>query len=944
MPPVKSKLTIKDTTSSGNYEVARGGTIKRTYQITTESGDKEKYNIWIAATDNSSQPILRWYDFDKSNPFEVDKNQEIILLIDVPQQALPGLYNYEILLQSAGRNASKPTILPQQLRVTQSDNDAEIGSEPGFFVEPITTSTKPHKLKQGEELEVKVKVENRSQNTDTFYLYCESTSAELTNNWFTVQYPASSLDFIGLVKETDGLQLNPKKSGEIILKLHPPRETLAGNYFPTIRLVSKSKQDLLLLDVVYIQILPEDNLDVKMYPLKRKIPKEGGEFQLQLTNNGNTKQEVIVSAQDKNDLFQYQIYYPKSDEATNSITISPGQKPQEFTLKAIPKKVWLRPLIPGKVLEFPFNIELKNNSATETSSDAAKLPKNLPQGNLIWESRPLWQFLLGLGILGLIAFSIWWHFFRNKIPPLIPKVEEFSVVEPEKYREGQKDNIRLNWKITQLENLDKIEKVTVTRLENNVETYRKNYSLKDLNKKQCKDDDETGIKDNHQSNSIFNIFKIENSNPLSFFLKALNINFWGTEKTESKKYIFCKNIETSQVKAGKYTFKIEVYSKDNPEVASSSRITDTVEVKPAVVVNEPAPKILDFSSTKPSYEELDEESRLKFTDIFKQPFINKISVNGVPSAPITLNWKISNPKNIKELKLVALAPDGSVSSELKTYKMDDKTRKPINLEKACRVVEQVKEKEKAQEGFLNKAEKPEKEEKSDTANKSERLEDLECNSVSTGALKPGDYVFKLTIIPRGGKEENAIFKQTPTIKIQPLPLPEITRFSPAQHKYQEVSPLLKVPREINTPGIKLNWLISNPNQIRQIKIVALDADGSISSQPEIYDFFERKIPDKLKNRCSMNERYISCNYVPTNIAQAGNYTFKITVIPKDKNAKTEISKTTDGSVKIQPLPIPQISNLLPNRPVYQVAGTNPPPIGLNLNVANPNQITIPSPK
>jgi hypothetical protein len=927
MPPVKSKLTIKRADESVQRQVARGETFSCTYEISNEGVSKDNFTIWIDSTDNSSEPILRWYDFNESNPFTVDKFKKITLLIEVPPQAIPGLYNYEILLQLAGRNAGKTISIPEQLKVTQSDNDAELGSEPGFFVEPITTSTKPYKFKQGEELEVKIKVENRSQNTDTFYLYCDSTSAELKNNWFTVKYPTSTLDSIGLVKETDGLQLNPKKSGEIILKLHPPRETLAGNYFPTIRLGSKSKQDLLLLDVFYLQILPEDNLDIKMYPLLRKIPKEGGEFQLQLTNNGNTKQEITVHAQDKNDIFQYQIFYPKRNGVanTNNIILSPGEKFQEVTLKALPKKGWLRPIIPGKVLEFPFNIELKNNSSVATSYDAAKLPQNLPQGNLIWESRPLWQFLLGLGILGLIGFIIWGYFLKNKIPPLLPKIEKFSVVTPEKYQEGQKDNILLDWEITQIEKIDKIEKVTVTRLEGNVETDRKNYLSEKLltlcsNQKAKKSENQNlDSFNNQESNPGFSLF-----NPFKINLFGL----FGDKEPQKEKSLVCQKINLGKVKAGKYTFKIEVFPKDSPEVASSSRITDTIEVKPAVVVFQPVPQILDFSSTKPSYEELDEESRIKFIDTFKQPLVNKLSINGLPSAPITLNWKISNPKNIKELKIIGLAPDGSVSSELKNYKVDPKKRLPIGLEAACKLKEVVAE--PSQNRNKPKEESPEK---------GEKLEELECNNISTGALKAGDYVFKLTIIPLGGKEENAIVKQTPTIKLQSLPLPEIRNFSPAQHKYQEVrtSPQTAAGRR-NTSGIKLNWNISNPYQIRQIQIVGLGADGSISGKPETYQFFGNKIPAQLNSFCAMSVRSLNCNYVPTSIAQAGNYTFKITVIPKDTKAKTEIFKTTDGSVKIQALPLPQISNLLPSQPVYKVGGTNPPPIGLNLNVANPNQI------
>lgn len=223
-------LFIEDIPGASN-EIKRGSNTKRTIIVKNLGDRTADVDIWIAATDNKSESILRWCTFSEKNPVSINpkESKQITLNFQVPQPAIPDLYNYEVLVEAAAQYPGKIFRRPQQLRVLPSNQDSEFGSEPAYSIQPFTNSANPLLLKAKEKLEVKVTVENRSKRVDRYYLNC----AELARDWYTVRYPESRLNLPGLVKETDGLELNPGNKGEITLILHPPQYTPAGNYFPT---------------------------------------------------------------------------------------------------------------------------------------------------------------------------------------------------------------------------------------------------------------------------------------------------------------------------------------------------------------------------------------------------------------------------------------------------------------------------------------------------------------------------------------------------------------------------------------------------------------------------------------------------------------------------------------------------------------------------------------
>ncbi|MCY7322606.1 MAG: hypothetical protein LH660_12610 [Phormidesmis sp. CAN_BIN36] len=298
-----SPLIIEDRVAVTQTKVKRGAIRERVLTI-KYIGDRDEasVNFWLEPNDSKSEVLLNCYTFKPLPLVKVKRGDTVTVALsfEIPQQALPDVYNYSVVFESA-QHPGTTVRRSQQLQVIPSDEDSSLEMEPGFTVEPVTTSTQPYLLSAEATLAIKVKVENRSKLVDRFYLTCP----ELDKSWFTVQYPESAIEGLGVVKETDGLPLYSKSQGEITLLLHPPRYTLAGSYFPTLQLTSRNNEDLILLDVVYLQVLTDDRLQSDLTPLFRQVPQEPSQFEVQLTNLGNIKRKIIVRAGDRNQLFVY---------------------------------------------------------------------------------------------------------------------------------------------------------------------------------------------------------------------------------------------------------------------------------------------------------------------------------------------------------------------------------------------------------------------------------------------------------------------------------------------------------------------------------------------------------------------------------------------------------------------------------------------------------------
>ena len=901
MQIANNPLFIEDLSLEAN-QITRGSTAKRRIVVKNLGEKKADIDIWIAATDAKSEPLLRWCTFSEPNPLKLDakENREVTLFFEVPAQVTPDSYNYEILIEAPVQYPDKIFRRPQQLRVLLSDQDAEWGNEPEFTLHPLTNSANPYPLKAGEKLEVKVTVENRSKRVDRFYLTCP----ELPTEWYNIRYPESGLETAGLVQETDGLQLNPGKTGEITLILHPPQYTPAGNYFPTLRLISRNKEDLVLLDVVYLQLLPDETLTVELHPLLLKIPTQQGKFQVQLINQGNITREIAISASDREELFTYT---PES----LPVPIPPGYT-STIPLNAKPRKWWRRPLW-GKSLEFNFVLELENNKLLflPENTKPPQLPKELPQGTIIWEPRPWWQIwlpilLLLLLALGLISVGAFFYWQKVLIQPKINKVEPTEKVYQELDGETVILNLSIrdwrnwefkNWRFQQNPKLSTLKIIPQSRegtakiisydynqlvklcqLQNqnldckNIPTEIKKageytfkievYSQGQNKPTDSKDTDTIIIEPidtpkiiEFSSNKptyrevlkeqIFLNWKISNPNQIQNLIltqQASNgspvkktfiqcnpqelkpqvqpkLSTGKIEKINNIDVLVCQGIATNVTQAGDYTFKLEVFSKQNPTQPSDTKQTDTITIQPV-----PIPKIIDkILPNKLTYE-------------YKEP--------------IFLSWKLSNPSQIQEVRIIEQGSDAAV------------TKNTIPLSQC-----------KPQQ--LTPGNNP---------------ATITCENIRITPAKAGSYTYKVEVISKENPSQPSDFKETDTIVVKPLPVPKIGQISSTKPFYEAAK----------NEEIMLSWEISDAKQIKELRLISLAPDGSVNSQLKRYPIINNTLPAQLNKFCTLTNNLI-CQNVPTGAKQAGDYNFKLTVIPKQGEAEPEIAKNTPN-IKIKPIP------------------------------------------
>jgi hypothetical protein len=633
MQLLTGSLFIED--SSGNTrEGKRGATL--THRIVVKNlGDRTaEVDIWIVATDSKSEPILRWCSFSERNPFSLEarESRDVTLTFEIPPQASPDLYNYEVLVDAQAQYPDKPPVRrPQQLRVLPSAQDGELGTDPVFTVKPVTTAAQPHSLSAGQSLTVTIQVKNVSKRVDRFYLTCP----ELHPSWFTVHYPESNLDLPGRVQETDGLELNPGSSGEIALTLHPPQHTPAGNYFPTLKLTSSNDDSLVLLDVVYLQILVSDRLDLQLQPTAQRLPADSGEFDLTLTNPGNVTRNVSIRATDPDRLFKYTV-------EPDVLILEPGTV-ESLSLNATPRQWWRRSWW-GNGRELQFDVVLEEFYRDPAAG--SQVIGSPTQGSILWQARPWWALALlvlaSLGTIGAIAFLILSRTVFKPSPPLVqPQIVAVNNAidpttgSPQTYRADRGEAMRLDWTISRLSDIDR---VTVIHLERGVEVDRKSY--------------------------IF-AGKI----PIELQQRGQN-GFCQPVKIAQTDGIHCQGMPATAAQAGTHTFQIQVFARDR-QTPADSMTTDSVAIAPT-----PQPSILQFSPTAPAYQVPSAAQTNAAQNTGTQN-------TGAIAPPIRLNWDVSAPNQIQELQVIGVAADGSISSPLQRYSFENGL--PTALQGLCRV-------------------------------------------------------------------------------------------------------------------------------------------------------------------------------------------------------------------------------------------------------------------
>lgn len=388
--------------------------------------------------DRMTQPLAQWCPSPRKRvALDPQQGCEVSFQFDIPTDALPGTYSYTVVVDAPEHYPEEtPMHYQGQLEVLVQEQSVKRLDGPSFSLRPVTSPSKPLLIQADQPQKLFVKVDNRSSRVDRFRLVC----LDLDEKWVTVQYPLTVLSELGVVSNADGLELNPGTQGEIAVEFHYPMDMPAGQYSPTLQLLSDNLREQVFLDLVYLEVKPKLNLSVELETILGKVSHSPGQYRLKLTNRGNSVRELAVSAcsRDEKELCNY-VCDPSSvnlligETAAISLTVHPKQK-------------WRRPFF-GIGSDLPFQVNLQD-------LQALPLPEKLPTGLLVLKSRPWWQFLLcllaGVSALSGLGFLIWFVFFKPSPPPILSEFKPDSA----SYIEGGR--VRLNWTIANADQLNQL--------------------------------------------------------------------------------------------------------------------------------------------------------------------------------------------------------------------------------------------------------------------------------------------------------------------------------------------------------------------------------------------------------------------------------------------------------------------------------------------------------
>ncbi|MBW4652211.1 MAG: hypothetical protein KME20_04035 [Kaiparowitsia implicata GSE-PSE-MK54-09C] len=718
----------------------------------------------IIANDQRSEPLEDWYQLSESMPLMLlpDQEKKVSLFLDVPAYFEAGLYSYDIELKS---NQPGLDMLrqPQQLRVLPPvEQITNYQNEPSFGLEPPTRSEQPYQLQPGTPFPVKIQIKNHSRKVDRFFLMCP----ELEKGWFTLKYPETNLNEPGLLTRTDGLQLNPGDMGEILLLLHPPKTAPAGYYSSTLRLKSRNRNDLILINILYFQILVNESLEVALTPATRTIPSPQEKFQLSVVNGGNVVRELAIAAADPADLFTYAI-------APDAVALLPGEI-AEIAIVPSPKRSWRRSWR-GTPQEVAFTVTLLD---LQQEDDWAE-PLPTTTGTVLWQSRSPWlRWLLGLlvGLLmlaGALGLAYWLLKELVVKPGEEPRIQEFSSTQAA-YPVADGNPIRLNWNIQNPEQADRVE-ITYFA-ETGDRLHSQSFAQGDLAQS------ETCTLSTHRPHAMVRLLR----------------RLYGREAEQNQ--LICLGVllrpsaEAIALSPGHYQaqldlfkagsanaegiapwprpwgFKPEQSQPNQTNQAVESQRLDALQILPAA-----PPEIVSFAAQAQAYRWNPAGTT------------SNGQADPYPAPPIRLNWSIQNPETVTTLELSydQTAYSGQVVSNRLSYSLRD--GQPQGLDEVCRL-----------EG-----------------------NQLTCNAVPVPTDAPGNITLTLTLITTDAQR---ITQTLGAIEVRP-PLPQILAFTVNQQDVQTVPQhFFELDPDQEPVTLSLAWAIDNPEWMQ---VELLPAPGQL---------------------------------------------------------------------------------------------------------------------
>ncbi|MBP0029716.1 hypothetical protein [Roseofilum sp. Guam] len=906
------------TNPSGDSVISAGETFELRVTIGNQGFQGAIIDLFI---DDSSGALKSWC----LNPYErfalsSGSSSEVVFSFPIPVEAIPGHYTYLMVIDAPKHYPEETPIRHQAtLQVLPPIQEAVQSNDPTFALTPVTTPEKPAPLQLGQSLIVTVLVHNRSNRVDRFRLTC----TDLPELWWEVHYP-EGINELGLVIIPDNLALNPGAKGEVTLEFRFPVNTKAGRYLPTLRLTGENNPDLILLDVVYIEVLPRYDLRMDLRTLVGKVRREAALFQLRLQNEGNTLRQLRLTVREDQErpICVYQLN-------PDRLKLDQGEQWQ-VDLDAKPGPWWRRPLF-GQGRTLNFYVEL-------TDDYQLPLPTDQIEGTFLWQARPWWQLLLGilagLGLLGLFIFALWWLFFK---PPAPPRIEAFNSVSPS-YSAANDDFIYLNWEIRHP---------------------RQIRGLQIL-----------GRSPNGNVTSI----------PVSYDLSRGLPESLQEFCTRSWRRLVCGNIRTDAREPGDYIFELKVTpkrSRVSPIIAKTNRIA----ISPI-----PLPEILEFKATLAPPDATTVTVREGSPTVSSSNPPNSQNTTNPPANnqtnTIELSWQISNPSAIAQLGWIGRNPDGVVNSEEQRTDLDsglpDDWRRyctfdnqigslnpvevlscagvpvtvdefgnyifeltvipdpriegeaqsaiadvieikapeppkiiefqptqpryevaeaePIQLNWAISNSDQIEAlvlKGRSAEGFVAMPEmrfsfhqglpEPLK----SICDVFDQLNQLRCRNVTIPLSQGGNYQFQLGVIPKRGTGEITQTETTATIALVPPPpplpppSPQILQLQPGQPTYSEEQ----------GEEILLSWEIENAEQLQEVQIIGRDTSG-IARVPARRYRFDSGIPDVLQPYCILAGRLV-CQNVPTSARQGGEYIFEVSIFNKQNPSEVNDRQQTE---------------------------------------------------
>jgi hypothetical protein len=587
-------LSINSGVLGNSEKILPGAEIEIFASVKNQGDQNAVIDVAVEIVDEQSLPLAQWIAPRRVRlALAPQESQTVLFQVCIPNNAWPYGYQYDLVIDSPEHYPEyTPLHYPHILKVLSPLLVSEHGKDPVFFLNPLTTSLEPRLVTPGEIFEFEIMIDNCSYLVDRFHVIC----TELDSDYFSVIYPEGR-DQYGLIVESDGLELNPGEKRTVKLKIHPPANIPAGNYFPTIRLKSANNPNLNLLDVIYIYIPPNYNIEANIEPIINRIknPKiESGEYNLQIINQGNIERNFTLYARN---LGWGSLNFTLDK---NHISLSPGYSSKLNLLVKPTGKWWNRPFY-GIGRKFRFGVQLE---------DLQQLPihNDLLENELTWESysRKIRFLIIGLlallAVMGVsaIAFFVWQYFFKQ-LPS--PKIDSLSS-EKNTYQESKNESIRLSWVIR---NAKSIEKVKLIQKLGNGNTEIKTYDF------------------------------VGGRIPVELTRKSpnQNDNYCDYQKRLNAEFLICRNIDTKLKQPGNYEFEIQAFKKKEQAYVSTQK-TDTIKIISAGVA-----KITEFYTPRNNYIASSSDS------VKKQD-------------QIVLNLGVSTPTQIGQLRLVSYFLKGNI--------------------------------------------------------------------------------------------------------------------------------------------------------------------------------------------------------------------------------------------------------------------------------------------